>query len=73
MCWNRQKNIKTVTCQYCFNKVDKYNAVCHVFSLGKLNGLYLCNHCLLDKQRRNRLSIIRGDITLLKKEKSIYI
>ncbi len=68
MCFGKRKTIHNVSCSYCFNKVNEHIAVCHVFSMGKLNGLFLCHKCLLNKRRRENMSIIKGDCKELKNE-----
>ena len=42
-----------VRCDYCGGTVNERSAVVKVFSLGKLDGHYLCNYCLLSNQRKN--------------------
>ena len=43
---------KPVKCAYCYSEVSNRTTVCYIYSKGKLNGLYVCNLCLLNKSRR---------------------
>jgi hypothetical protein len=41
-------------CVYCEAGVTCKNSVVYVYSLGKLDGLYVCNECLFDIHRRKK-------------------
>jgi hypothetical protein len=41
-----------IKCAYCSATVTERTSICLVHSKGKLNGLYVCNMCLLNKSRR---------------------
>jgi hypothetical protein len=50
-----------VSCDYCLATVDCMHSIVKVYSLGKLDGMYLCNLCLNSKSRRYLFSSVRAN------------
>jgi hypothetical protein len=43
---------RDISCDYCYGKINERTAIVKVYSMGKLDNMYLCNYCLIDKERR---------------------
>ena len=50
------KNKQFPSCDYCNAEVNTMTSVVKVFSFGKLDGLFLCDYCLIDKEYRHSSS-----------------
>ena len=42
-------------CEYCGCGINTQKCIVYVYSVGKLDGKYVCNDCLYDKRRRHNV------------------